>query len=562
MPKNLEYIRIGESADGLYLSDPVPTDEQISHYLQFQRDPVIGSQTGLCKFEETDEEWTLVAILPISLAIAKEPTSLSIDWEQLQESEAQGNALWKYSVGFLPTLLEASSSPDLVTAVLDSLWAYTQTAEWEERAKWMTSLDHCLAVRLRALCTLFMQYSQQSFPVPTSLYSLLVNDVHTLVKGGNSYFPINNHGAMAAIALIHCCAVFPRSMAELSKLTEPPVPTVGAANLERIINEIFDHHGIAAENSPEYQRYWLTLLRPLQGLFESFPALAEELQRFFEALDIEHLLHNIEQALLMFTDLEGRLIPIGDSRPRKLSAPGPDEAILISEEMGFAVYRGQGTVFTFNAGSTNYAHKHCDDTSITLSHGGKNIILDSGYYSHDWNDERTIFTKSQSAHSGLFLTGLDDLHPGKLYWPGKERIKAQLKRLHPSEFHVEGVVEIDGVACLRREVKVQSGKRVDIVDSSTGSLDAYGNLLRRLILPAGCSVSISHGLVSIAIDDVTLQIFLSDSTLLEAVTATTAKETSPIRGWISPELNTLSAATCLEIPVALHQPSIMRLVLS
>src|SRR5699024_10587798 len=131
------------------------------------------------------------------------------DWNSVTESEAQTNALWKYSIGYLPALLEQSEDFELITFVLESLWDFTQTDEWTTRAKWMTSLDHCLAVRIRALCALYVEYTVNSQPYPDSLINLLANDVLNLLGNEKFYFPVHNHGAMAAIALVHVCGIFP-----------------------------------------------------------------------------------------------------------------------------------------------------------------------------------------------------------------------------------------------------------------------------------------------------------------------------------------------------------------
>lgn len=552
MPKNLNYI-ITES-----ISSSAPKESQsfsqdcINEYLHSQRDPVIGTQTGRCTFHEEDDQWKMKSSLPIAINFPKDTSEISVDWDTLTESEAQGNALWKYSVGYLPTLLELSGSAPLVIAILDSLWEYTQSSDWHERAQWMTSLDHCLAVRLRALCTLEMLFQSRNIATPNSLYRIVGNDIITIINGGDSFFPINNHGAMAAISMLHADSIFPQLSKSAQEVTGESASSIGFNYLGIILDNIFDSNGIASENSPEYQRYWITLLSPLIGLQELFPQLGQKWKELGKRMDINHIVGQAHESLLLFLDSDGRLIPIGDTHPRRLKERGPNDREVISEKLGFALYRKSETILTFNCGSTNYAHKHCDDTSITLNYSGKNLLLDAGYFSHDWNDARTIFSKSQTAHSGLYFTNLDNLHPGKLYWPGKERIRATLKSLTDDIFHVEGIAEIDGRAYLRRELKVVSPERIDILDSVSGEVSNLGSAVRRFVIPLGAKVTTARGIITITLEDTEMNLVFDQSSDLDSIAITTAQSSPYYKGWISPELNTLEPATCIEIPI--HSP--------
>lgn len=497
--------------------------------------------------------------LPLQMDFPVDSSQLDIAWDELADSQAQGNALWKYSVGFLPTLLEQSTNYELVGAVIDSLWNYTQSEEWKSRSQWMTSLDHCVAVRLRALCTLYFQYSEDAQPVPASLINLLANDVSNMMRNGDEYFPINNHGAMAAISLLHACGVFPSTISAISKSDEKSPLEIGLHQFNRIIGAIFDEFGVASENSPEYQRYWVSLVKPVADIFQNLSSLATSQQSELDFDSLQATINNAECALQMFTDTSGKLIPIGDTHPRKLNSTPPETGTLITETHGFAVYRNQGTVFTLNSGSVNYAHKHCDDSSITLSFGDEDLILDSGYYSHDWSDPNTIYTKSQTAHSGLFLTELDNIHPGKLYWPGDERIHASLSALSKDPLHAVSNVTVDEKITLRREVKIKSPDQIDILDSVSGDTTGYGTVVRRFILPLNVQLRIGRGFIEIRKNNVLMELFFDSISDLESVVVTTSREKPYLKGWISPELKTLAPAHCLEIPVTNNASSITRI---
>lgn len=516
-------------------------------YLSSQQDPMIGAQTGTCTFSNMDGIWIMSSTFPISIDFPEKPELLKLDWDSVSDIEPQTNALWKYSIGYLPVLLELSGNFELVGKILETLWDYTNSDDWRARAKWMTSLDHCIAVRIRALCTLHVKYAFEGVRTPNSLLRLLTNDVLNLLEDREYYFPVNNHGAMAAISLVHFCGVFPTLAKQLSDQIGHNVLQFSLTQLTRIINSIFDEFGIPNENSPEYHHFWVILLHPFSTLFDVLPPLSGQSISDFDITKLLSLLDKAVSSLQMFKDTSGKLIPIGDTRPLLLADTGTAQGTLITEENGFAIYRGEDMVLTVNSGSVNYAHKHCDDSSITLSIGGENLILDAGYYSHDWNDPKAIYAKSQSAHSGLFLTELDNLHPGKLYWPGAQRVKASLTRLSTEKFHVRSSVTIDDCVNLEREVLMSKPNQIDISDSVDGKFSEYGSIVRRFLVPLDAQTKFEKGYLEFVKGNILLEFYYPEQ--VAPVSLLTCQTAPNLKGWVATNANELTPAKCIEIPI-------------
>lgn len=523
------------------------SEQLLLQYLKYQRDPVIGTQTGRVKFLESGTQWVMESSLPINIPIDKEPVGDPIDWEVIDEVESQGNALWKYSLGYLPTYFEVSLDYSTTARILDSLWEYTKSDQWEQRASWMTSLDHALATRIRSLTTLVFLFQTEFHSVPEALTNIVRSDVVNLVRGRESFFPANNHGAMAAVALLHAAAVFPQIRREVQEMGLNDPLEVGLEELHKVLDSIFNDAGLAAENSPEYQRFWVTLLEPVSKFLKLFEDLSPSFTKARAELD--SLLENAREVFLQFLDGAGRMIPIGDTHPRYVSSfKDPVEFRGAYEDLGFAVYKSEGTTLTFNCGSTNYAHKHCDDTSITLDYEGDNLILDSGYYSHDWNDPKAIFTKSQNAHSGLFACSLDNLHPGKVHFPGRERVKATMQSLSEDSWDMVGRVLIDGALKLERRVIAKSSRAFDIIDSIQGEPRDFGGVVSRYIFRAGRKMSLTDNRLWMDFERCAVE-FTFLGQLRDEIRFVSALEGSELKGWISPELNQLEPAVCLEVPL-------------
>ncbi|WP_422115748.1 heparinase II/III domain-containing protein [Brachybacterium sp. UNK5269] len=529
----------------------------LERYAKEQQDPIIGVKTGRIVFTENDEFWDLKSSLPIAMHLPKNTSADKFDWSLVSDVESQGSALWKFSLGYLPALISEFGAVEDVTMLLESAWEWNCSSGWEERANWMTSLDHAIATRLRAMTMLRVLYKLAGVSEPPEVTLFAVNDALHVARNPSLMFPINNHGAMAAIAAIHAGTLFPEVSEAVSKEgAANDFATLGWSELQRIVNEIFDEYGIANENSPEYQRYWISLLTPLIKFDELIPTRQGEAAH---GHGLQSLLLRITDALDAFVGEDSRLIPIGDSHARLLKSP-KRERTLVSESSGFAIYRSAGTMLTLNCGSSNYAHKHCDDTSITLQRNGVGLILDSGFFGHDWNDKRVIFTKSQTAHSGLFYDGLDDLHPGKLYWPGNQRVVGRLERMSTRGFHVKCSVEIDGELALERTLQVLSPKIIEIKDFAYRVSSDLGRPVKRFVLPLGASIDISGHRVAVSHEGVTMEIFSdveSDSTAVRLTSGATHPE---LKGWVSPELNQLEPAYCLELPCEIDSVSTLRIV--
>lgn len=511
---------------------PAPTQRvltkgQVDYYLSRQGDPMVGHQRGKWRIEHAGNTWVLSSPVSMRFRIGDE-----VDWDHVGDEEPQTEALWKFSAGYLASLLIVSNEESLVTELLDSLARYTHSRAWEEREAWMTSADHAYSARIRTICTLALLYQQRGSALPDSALQIIGHDIRRLTDPTAQHIRPNNHGAMASIALIHASRMFHGF---------PSAASAGWEHLRNILDAIFDEHGLAGENSPEYQQFWIELLAPLEELVEAWPA--EEDEAHMLAVTIQ----GARRALAHFTDHRGRLLPIGDSHTgTSIVDPARDECMTY-EHHGFGTYSFEETVLTLNCGHQHYSHKHCDDTSITLAFKGVPLVQDSGFYGHDWNDVRTTYSKSQSAHSGLFLEEFDDLHPGKLYFPGKEVLTGSIKPVHGG-MGWEGIVLVQDGRSLTRRVQCISPREFHLVDHVVSEGKA-SPAVRRFMLPYGSLLSV--GVDSIRVDhgSVRLDILFDERSLSGPVRVHSGVEEPLLRGWTSSKLLELERGLCVEIPI-------------
>ena len=507
------------------------TQAQLRHYLDLQFDPVAGVQAKRFSLATTTGGWSLTSAVGLTMGIAADG---SIAWA-LDESRSQGEALWKHSLGYLPLLLEKTQDPGLLDRVLASFWEYMSSPEWAGDLEWATSKDHALAMRIRAICSLACRYRIQGWRFPDAAVNILHQDLGTVVAEPDSYITTNNHGAMVSIALIHAAQIFTS--------LDDSIAELGWESLRDILGDIFDEQGVAGENSPEYQSVWISLLKPLARMSRDWPISTAP-----AGFSLTEVVSRAEAALGHFTDHTGRFLPIGDARRHKSPVPPARNALLVTEEQGFACYTEGDTLLTFNCGHRNYAHKHCDDTSITLSYGGRPLIIDSGYFGHDWRDERVVYTKSQAAHSGLFLEEFDDLHPGKLLFPGREILRGRLEREGTTNAFL-GTVAVNDGRFLKRRLEIIGPHRFLIEDLIIAPPDSYSVGVRRFMLPKDSQISVHGHQLSISIGDVLLRLVLESGTLSGPVRTLSGVSSPAMRGWNSPGAEKLEPCQCVELPI-------------
>lgn len=474
------------------------------------------------------------------------PDRGDLDWS-LAEGHPQGEALWKYSLAYLPLILESSDDYRTVDHVISSLAQHMETDEWISASSWMTSLAHCMAMRIRALCIVACRYQRDRQAFPRAGLRILKQDIDRVTTDPSRFFTANNHGAMIAISLIHATQVFSGISSRIGDEAWKA--------LKDIVDETFDDNGIPCENSPNYHAYWISLLEPFAEMSSVWPLRSSPYW-----FDLSDVVSAARSALTHFTDHTGAYVPIGDSHATPSLVTPSRESLLVSEHSGFVCYSYGDTLFTFNCGYTNYAHKHCDDTSITLAYRGVPLIVDAGYFGHDWRDPRVIYTKSQAAHSGLFLEDFDDLHPGKLIFPGREVLASSLTEEMGSLSFTGHVQATDG-RWLRRRVSILDELNFEISDHIHSPEGAGNTGVQRFTFAPGAELTMTHGTIAVHHHGITLRLLYDDASLRDRPRLFMGADAPRIRGWTSPTPGVLVPTQCLELPILANSEVALSLVI-
>lgn len=503
-------------------------------YFKHHQDPFAGPRTGRWQVrKEPNGAWSVNSRLPWRILVSAETPP---DWRIDEGGNWQGESLWKYSIGYSPSLLLACEDRQVLDTLLNSLVQFRRSEEWEIVSR-MTAKDHALAGRLRAICTLAVLYQDRGWEMPDSAGFMIRQDVDDALNQSTDYFRANNHGAMVAVSILHASRLFDG--------LEESVAESAYSYLKTIIDDVFDPDGVPGENSPSYHHFWLNLLGPVLELLET----GEAGVRSDEAL--RALLERSRTALSHFVDHTGRFIPIGDSHSGKSPVPPARNTSSHNAIAGFYTLSRADTLLTFNCGHHKYAHKHCDDTSVTLSFRGVPILLDAGFFGHDYKDQRVVHTKSQSAHSGLFIEAFDDQHPGRFYKPGAERIRGKLLKGRSRQELCRGTVHFADGSRAERCVRLPDEGCLELIDTVVS--DVAHQAVQRFLVSGAANLEVEESRIRGSLGAVQFAIDFSETERSGPVRVFNGQTQPVMRGWVAPKQRSLEPAHCVEIPILMNR---------
>lgn len=382
----------------------------------------------------------------VTVRLSAEASDLGLE----EPEEFQTSMLWKHSLAILPAMAGAGDIAG-VEIILGGYAPFLTSARWAELSSRMTSLDHCVATRIRAICALRAVYYLLGRPLPRSAYTILEHDL--VWAGEPEHYAPNNHGIMLGISTMHASEVFPDT-------TPPSVSEVGAAQFERIIADAFDDDWVCVENTPEYQGFYLTLCTNVLKFLDISVQADGVLSARLHSL-VDGATKSLSKMLLP----SGRYPALGDSGTPWTPPIQNEDGVTYSPATGLYIQKRDGVYFSFKCGYSSYVHKHMDDTSITLTVDDEDLIIDAGLHNYDWHDPITRSVKSQRGHSGFFFPEFDHLYPSTMYRPEKYRIRSRLQLLESNSnlTTLSGRSIVDGTHRVARVVRHAPGM-VEITD--------------------------------------------------------------------------------------------------
>lgn len=466
-----------------------------------------------------------VTVLPPNRVTVEVPRSAE-GWVLREEVQFQPTMMWKHSLGYLPSLLHETGDWELVESILAGYREFLATEESMRLLEELTSLDHCVAVRLRALTTLSAQYGVAGRDAPPDLVAIMAWDVDWAMEPES--IRENNHGMLLTVGVLHAAFGMPH-------LVSQPDFDRALSRAVQVIENAFDADGVCRENTPAYHEFYLRSSRGLLTFVGSFFPGREPGR-------LQMLVERATTALSLLTWPDGSLPPIGDSGVAP-STVGSVDGELFAPASGFFVKKKRGFYVSFRCGYSSITHKHMDDTALTVAIDRDELLLDGGLHNYDWNDPVTRCVKSQRGHSGLFFPTFDDLYPGSVYLRPAPRVVSGMRREKVDESRtVSGWYVFDDEYRAERRVTLTGLGRIEVFDTFEAPDEAVA--VQRFLLPAHLDLTIGDGEIRASSDRAWLRISFDVNRLAVA----SEEETDGLaRGWVSRALNDAERCRVVDI---------------
>ncbi|WP_141750561.1 heparinase II/III family protein [Corynebacterium sp. HMSC062A03] len=421
------------------------------------------------KVDGNEEKWDVV--MPNGAALTLRIDAPTVDFTSTFAKDSDSTRLWTNSLRYLLPILEKGDTAT-VESILKDFAEYLRSEFQDFGGSFSGSLDHQCALQLRTLCDIRSWLSIDGHgsigTIDVEALSGLVASIYRVVAGYGLLRP-NNHGVMLGIAMLHSFELFPDVEWKEGKNS---VNNFLVGTLKKVLGT----DGVANENTPVYQAFYLRLLEDIMAFKEWAGGGAE---RDFESL--------YELALSAYCHMllpNKAVPPLGDASLSSQSRYSPKHGFWSSEENGLQIASSHDTFFSFVCGFRGVFHKQIDDTSVYLWHNGNALIQDGGLTSYDRNDKVAVSLRGQLGHSGLFFTEYDDVPAEKVvaFGPGKRLIDAKMsvKSVEAwDRFQVAGTTQFRSTQT-HRTITWNGNRRFlirDVVEGSPAAHDAVSRFL-------------------------------------------------------------------------------------
>ncbi|MGP5015386.1 hypothetical protein ACTXJX_16470 [Glutamicibacter ardleyensis] len=436
------------------------------------------------EFIETPQGWEIT--LPNSAKLNTTHLSLPAAWGETPSVDANTTVLWRNSLAYLPRILQISGSTEAITVAERVVRSFLNWFESRAAADITTlksgSQDHQSALRLRTLLWILSFLSreerQEEYIRFLALYERLLSVENRLLEELDLYQP-NNHGIMLGIAHLHSTTLFPDLHSSSDART-------WVERLYATLSEIIDEEGIASENTPIYQVFYVMLLEDIVAFIDwsgKFSGRARMFQLLLRSAQI-----GVSRQLLP----NGAVPPLGDSPGGMQFRFKPVLGHLWSPNNGLAVSSREDEYLSFVAGFRSVIHKQLDDLSIAWWQNGDFILRDAGLLSYDQNNPVAVAMRGPKGHSLPTYSQFDawTTKNSISYGKNSSRLRGKLLSREVLDHGVKILAElaIDEAPILRRSVHLEFAERITTRDSFTST--RFGDPLVRFLLDPSIKVKL------------------------------------------------------------------------
>lgn len=317
-----------------------------------------------------------------------------IDWDYEHEVNPDTYSLYLHtldSVGYLSSAYEMTKEKRYIEKATEIITSWINY-EKSKKINKMVWYDHATAFRSQNILHFYL-VAKEIVSLDHLVYENLIKKHIDYLYDDRNYKSYN-HGIMLDKALLSCASVIEDNSAEMLQ--------------DKAINRLkdnfynnFSYKGVHLENSIFYHSF-------VKGMYE-------EVEIFLNTIGLS-LGSNILTKLKRSNDYfkyavkpNGELPAIGDNGKMVIGNKNKSYENFFDYEAGIAYIQCENkenpidsTWLSFICGYSSKIHKHYDDLSFTLYHGGKDVFVDSGHFGYGDTKERRYLI-SQKAHNTFLI---------------------------------------------------------------------------------------------------------------------------------------------------------------
>lgn len=469
-------------------------------------------------------------------------------WDEIYQRQHSSTRLWVRSLWYCTELAERGEFKT-VKAALASYLEFLQNRDLNPKKFGMNSLDHCLGLNVRTCVYLILflrEFGDQEDIL--ALAETLLADLFTVIKNYD-FFLKNNHGLMLTLGLLHGI--------HASNRTDLPFNVKFCLDfLDDTFNDVVDESGYVYENTPVYQRLWITWASEVSKTLTLLFDLERE-ARIYQEIS-EKILSNFQRFIID----KNQALPIGDGTRYISSSVSPVSGFYFNGTGGQTLWNdGIGSVFSYIAGTKSAVHKHADDLSLRWWIDSTEVFADAGAFSYDLSDPVSRCVTSQRGHTGLFFPKFDSIPGPKMYpWDEHDRFVSATSTssiigsrivVNSAKYHTTGEV-------LQRVVHFDTERNeLELIDSASAA-DSNDIPIARFLIPSSFSVSQNGNQIQASNKQVELIIEIVDGGAVDIhraidlsdLDALRNKDDSEIRGIVALSGTKLDSCNVIEIKLS------------
>ena len=214
-------------------------------------------------------------------------------------------------------------------------------------------------------------------------------------------------------------------------------------------------------------------------------------------------------------------------------------------ESGFAVVKNEDIYLSLICGGRGVAHKHVDDTSITLRYRGVDVFIDGGSFNYDEKNPYRQYVRSAAAHTGLYLSSMERLSPKEYFRDLKPqaRITDFIESENSVLINCQNVL-LDRKVVFKRSVLVAFPDEIAIKDSFELSEEFNDDpVVQRFLFGKDIKSVLKDGFVSMICGEVEATMFKLDFSWNESFSSQVKPK---VKGWCSEKPNQITPSSSME----------------